>query len=86
MNFSQCISIRVFESCTLTFHGGFWSVCWARELRLHKADEEGAFRGRIKREYPCKEEVSLGQRLGDFHTCKDISGTANAKQRHILSM
>lgn len=54
-----------------------WS--WARELRLHKADEGGAFRGRIKRGCPWKEEVPLWQGLGDLHICKVIFDTANAR-------
>lgn len=33
-----------------------------------------------------KEEVSLGQELGDFHTCKDIFGTANARQTEAYSL
>lgn len=40
--------------------------CWARDLRLPKADERGTLMERVKRECPYKEKISLGTKLGNL--------------------
>lgn len=85
VNFSQCIPILV-SIWILSSYFSLKSVeCWARDLRLHKADKGGEFRERVKRECPYEEKISLGQGLGYLQVCKDMFGVANVRQMGIFS-